>query len=80
VGDEDLLELDQPDRLQQLTLGALAAVEQQAIAAAPDERGGKPTPRAGSGAGGADEEDVEVDGAIVAGSVDSRQSTADNGN
>ena len=38
VGEEDLLELDQPDRAHELALGALAAVEQQPVAAAPHER------------------------------------------
>ena len=60
VRDEQLLELDQPDRAHQLPLRALAAVDQQAIAAAPNERGGQPAPRARRGAGGAEEENVEV--------------------
>jgi hypothetical protein len=46
VGDEKLLELDQTDRPHELSLGALPAIEQQAIAAAPHERGGEATPRA----------------------------------
>ena len=60
VGDEDLLELDQPDRAHQLALRPLAAVEQQAVAAAAHERGRQAAAGAGSGAGGADEEHVEV--------------------
>ena len=36
VGDEDLLEVDEPDRgAQELALRSLAAVEEQAVAAAP---------------------------------------------
>ena len=38
VGDEDGVELGQPDRAQQLALGAFAAVEQQAVPPALDER------------------------------------------
>jgi hypothetical protein len=61
VGDEELLELDQADRRpHELPLRALAAVEQQPVAAAPHERGGQAAPRARRGAGGAEEEDVEV--------------------
>ena len=63
VADEDLLELEQADRAQELALGALAAVEQQPVAAAPDERGGQAAARRGRGAGGADEDHVEVHGA-----------------
>ena len=48
VGDEDLLQLDQADRADELALGALAAVEQQPVAAAPHQRGGQ----AAAGAGG----------------------------
>ena len=39
VREEDLLELDQADRAHELALRALAAVEEQPVAAAPDERG-----------------------------------------
>ena len=40
VGQIDLVDLDQPDRTDELALGALAAVEQQPLTAAPHERGG----------------------------------------
>ena len=38
VGDEHGVELGQPDRAQQLALGAFAAVEQQAVPPALDEQ------------------------------------------
>ncbi len=46
VRDQDLLELDQADRAHQLALGALAAVHEQSVAAAPHERGGQAAARA----------------------------------
>jgi hypothetical protein len=63
--DEELFELDEPDRLHELPLRALATVEQQPITAAPHERGRQPTPRTGRRAGGAEEEDVEVHGPML---------------
>ncbi len=65
VGEVDLVDLDQPDRADELALGALAAVEQQPLAAAPHERGGQPAPRGRRGRGGAGEEHVEVHGAPI---------------
>ena len=41
VGDEELLELDESDGAHELTLGPLATVDEQAIPAAPNERGGQ---------------------------------------
>ena len=64
VREEDLLQLDEPDRPHELALRALPAVEQQAVAAAPHERGGQPPPRVRGRAGGADEEHVEVHGRL----------------
>jgi hypothetical protein len=46
VRDQELLELDQPDRAHQLALGPLAAVNEQAVAAAPHERGRQAAARA----------------------------------
>ena len=63
VGDEHLVDLEQPDRAHQLALGALAAVEQQLLAAAAQQRGGQAAARRGRGRGGAGEENVEVHGA-----------------
>ena len=60
VGQEDLLQLDQPDRADELALGALAAVEQQPVAAAPHERGGQAALGGGRRARGSEEEHVEV--------------------
>jgi hypothetical protein len=60
VRQEDLLQVDQPDRLEELALRPLAAVEEQAVAAAADQRGGQ---RAAGGRGrarGAEEEHVQV--------------------
>ena len=62
VGDEELLQVDQTDRAEELALGALAAVEEQAVAAAPQERGGQPAAGGRSRARGAEEEHVEVHG------------------
>ena len=63
MGDEDLVDLKQPDGAHQLALGALAAVEQQLLAPAADQGGGQATARRGRGRGGAGEENVEVHGA-----------------
>jgi hypothetical protein len=60
VGDEQLLELDQADRAHELPLRALAAVEQQPVAAAPHEGGGQPAPRAGRGARRPQKEHVQI--------------------
>jgi hypothetical protein len=50
VGEEDDVEVGQPDGAQELALGALAAVEQQPVAAPPDEHRREPAPRGGHGA------------------------------
>ena len=60
VGDEDRVELRQPDRAQQLLLGALAAVEQDAVAAGAQQQRGQAAPRGRDRAGGAGEEEREV--------------------
>ena len=60
VGQEHVVELGQPHRSAQLALRALAAVEQQALAAAAHEQRGHAAPGGGHRAGGAGEEDVEV--------------------
>src|SRR5207253_6636587 len=63
VREEDLVQVDEPNgRLQQLALGTLAAVEEQPLAAAPDEQGARRTPCGRSAAGRAEEDDVEVHG------------------
>ena len=60
VGQEHLGQLGQPDRLHELALRALAAVEQDAVAAAANEHRRQPTPRGRDRAGGAGEENREV--------------------
>ena len=62
MGDEHLGELGQSHRLHELALGALTAVEQDAVAATAHEHRGQPAPRRGDRAGGADEERREVHG------------------
>ena len=63
VGQEDLAEVDQPERRpEQLALCALGAVEEQAFAAAADEQRGGRTIGRRHRAGRAEEDDVEVHG------------------
>ena len=63
VGEEDLLEVDEADvRAQQLPLRALAAVDQDPLAAATDERRGGAALGGGRGAGRPEEDDVEIHG------------------
>ena len=66
VREEDLLQVGQADRRAlQLPLRPLSAVEQEPLAAAPDEkRGGRALRRRHRG-GGAEEYDVEVHAAIL---------------
>ena len=68
VGDEDLLEVDEPDRrAQQLALRALAAVEEQPVAAAAHEQRRRAAPGGRRARGRAEEHDVEIHPAMVAG-------------
>ena len=61
VGQEDLVQVDEPDvGAQQLALRPLAAVEQQAVAAAPHERRRGRAARRRHRAGRAEKDDVEV--------------------
>ena len=61
MGDEDLLHVDEADaRSQQLALGSLGAVEQEPVAAAPDECRGRRALRRRRRACRAQEDDVEV--------------------
>ncbi len=61
VGEEDLLELDQPDVApQQLALSTLGAVEEQAIAAASHESRGESAPGSRCGSGRPEEDHVEI--------------------
>ena len=70
VREEDLVELDQADvRAQELPLRALAAVEEQLLAAAPDERGGRSAASGRHRAGRAEEDDVEVHAASLGASA-----------
>ena len=64
VGDEDRVELRQPDRAQELLLGALAAVEQEAVAAGAQQQRGQAAARGRDRAGGAGEEEREVHAAL----------------
>ena len=66
VRQEDLVELDQADvRAQELPLRALAAVEEQLLPAAPDERGGRSAASGRHRAGRAEEDDVEIHAASL---------------
>ena len=56
VGDEHAVQVQEPDRAQELALSAFAAVEQQPVAAAPDQHRGQPATRARHRAGGTSEE------------------------
>ena len=60
VGQVDLVDLDQPQRLLHLALRPLAAVEHQPFAAAGDEHARGRAPRRGHRAAGAEEGDREV--------------------
>ena len=66
VGDEDLLEVDQPNRSQELALGALAAVEEKAVATTPHEQRGQPAGGGGRRSGRPDEDHVQVHRPIFA--------------
>ena len=64
--DEDLAELHQPHRgAEELALSSLGAVEEEPLAAAPNEERGRGPPGGGHRAGGAEEDDVEIHGAIL---------------
>ena len=59
VRDEDLIQIREPDRAQQLALRALAAVHEDAIAAPAHEQRGQTAALGGQRAAGACEEDRE---------------------
>ena len=66
VREEDLLQVDEADvRAEELALRPLAAVEQQPLAAAADERGGGSAARGRHRAGRAEEDDVEIHAASL---------------
>ena len=66
VRQEDLVELDQADvRAQELSLRAFAAVEEQLLPTAPDERGGRSAASGRHRAGRAEEDDVEIHAASL---------------
>jgi hypothetical protein len=70
VGDEHLRQLDEAyGRAKQLPLGPLAAVDEDALAAAADERAGEPSPRGRHRAGGAQEDEVKIHAPSVRGCV-----------
>ena len=69
VGEEDRLHVGQPDRAQQLALGALAAVEEQPVAAAAQQRRGQAAAGGRHRAGGAGEEEREVHARAVEGTA-----------
>ena len=60
VREEDGLHVGEADRAQQLALGSLAAIEEQAVATAAQQRGGQAAPGGRHRAGGAGEEEREV--------------------
>ena len=64
VGQEDVLDVRQPDRAQQLALRALAAVDQHAVAAAPHQQAGRRALDGRHRAGRAEEQDGEVHGRL----------------
>ena len=59
VREEDLVEIGQADRAQQLALGALTAVDQDAVASPADQERGQAPALRGQRAAGAREEDRE---------------------
>ena len=65
VGQEDLLELQQPDRAQQLTLAPFPAVDQDAIAPAADQQACRRTLDRRHRAGGPQEENGQIHGSII---------------
>jgi putative nucleotidyltransferase with HDIG domain len=68
VRQENLGQLDEPDaRAQELSLRALAAVEEDPVATAANERAREPAPGRGHGARRAEKDNVEVHGASVGG-------------
>ena len=60
MGQEDRVELGQPDRAQQLLLGPLAAVEQHPVPAGAQQQRRQPAPRRRHRAGGAGEEQGQI--------------------
>ncbi len=64
VGDEHAVHVGQPNRAHELALGAFAAVEQHAVAAAADQDCGQPAARARHRATGTGEEDRQVHGSL----------------
>ena len=61
VREKDLAQVDQPDaRAQQLPLRSLAAVEEQALAPAAQENRRRSALSRRHGAGGAEEDEIEV--------------------
>ena len=60
---EDVLEVDEPDvGAEELPLGSLAAVDEKAVAAAPNERRRGPARGGRRGGGRPEEDEVEVHG------------------
>lgn len=63
MGQKDVLEVDEPDvGAEKLTLRPLPAVDEQAIATAPDERRGRPARRGRRRGGRSEEDEVEIHG------------------
>ncbi len=60
VSDVEVVDLDEPGRALHLALGALAAVDEDAIAAGADEQARGRPPSRGHGATGAEKDNVEV--------------------
>ena len=64
--DENLTELDQPDRrAQELALGSLGAIEEEPLPTPPHEQSGRGPLGCWHRTGGAQEDDVEIHGAIL---------------
>ena len=65
VGQEDGVHVGQPDRAQQLALRPLGAVEEQPLAAAPDEQSRRRALRRRHRSGRTEKHEVEIHGPIL---------------
>ena len=65
MGDVDVVDLDEPGRVDHLPLGPLPRVDQDPAAARADQHAGGRPPRGGHGAAGAEKDDREIHGASL---------------
>jgi len=73
VGDVDVVDLDQPGRVDHLPLGPLPRIDQDPATAGPDQHAGGSPPRRGHGAAGAEEDDREIHGPSVRSTASARR-------